>query len=182
VEKEKAENRKMLMDLGTHIQLNRPQPVVDGYTRWMSHTDCAEPYTIHVDKEVSRQDDESCFAINARDIIELLTGQQLEYGIVTLYEMSLYYLMRRLPHYNKVVFLNPGLIEAETCPNEKGATIRCLTRALKGYEFYLAPYLQSRHYVLFIICPEHGRGFILDSSRDPSDKEESFRLVKLVEE
>nr|GEU54809.1 ulp1 protease family, C-terminal catalytic domain-containing protein [Tanacetum cinerariifolium] len=99
VEKEKAENRKMLIDLGPQIQLNRPQPMVDGYTCWMDHTDCVVPYTIHVGKEPS-----------------------------------------------------------------------------------LCALHNIRHYVLFIICPEHGNGFILDPFRDPSDKEKSYRLVELVEE
>nr|GEW01842.1 ulp1 protease family, C-terminal catalytic domain-containing protein [Tanacetum cinerariifolium] len=125
VDKEKADNRKLLMDLGPQIKFNRPQHVVDGYTRWMDRTDCAIPYTIHVGKEC---------------------------GIVTLYEMSLYHFVRRLPH-NKGGFLNPELIEAETCLNENGATIRYLTQALNGYEFYLA----LRQYVLFIICLEDGK-------------------------
>ncbi|GJR37701.1 retrovirus-related pol polyprotein from transposon TNT 1-94 [Tanacetum coccineum] len=51
-EKEKAKNRKKLQDLDDDILLNRPQSVIDGYNRWMSHGDYAEPYAIRVNKEV----------------------------------------------------------------------------------------------------------------------------------
>nr|GEX58072.1 putative reverse transcriptase domain-containing protein [Tanacetum cinerariifolium] len=145
VEKEKAEIRKMLMDQGPQIQLNRPQPVVDSYTRWMDRTDFVVSYTIHVGKEIR----------------------------------SLYHLVRRLSH-NKVGFLNPGLIKTETCLNEKVATIRYITQALKSYKFL--SHTVSTKYVLFTVCPEDRKGFILDSSRDPRNKEERYRLVELVEE
>ncbi|GKF82267.1 hypothetical protein Tco_0243923, partial [Tanacetum coccineum] len=85
-EKEKAENRKKLQDLEDDILLNRPNSVIDVYNRWMSHGDYVEPYVIRVNKEVFRQADESYFAINATDIIELLTDQELECGILTLFE------------------------------------------------------------------------------------------------
>ena len=87
-EEEKAVNRKKLMDLEHDIQLNKPKSVLDGYNRWMCRGgDCADPYTIRVDKEVFRQVDESYFSINATDVIELLTNQELECGILTLFEM-----------------------------------------------------------------------------------------------
>ncbi|GJT31915.1 RNA-directed DNA polymerase, eukaryota, reverse transcriptase zinc-binding domain protein [Tanacetum coccineum] len=179
-EKEKAENRKKLQDLEDDILLNRPQSVIDGYNRWMSHGDYAEPYAIRVNKEVFRQADESYFAINATDIIELLTDQELECGILTLFEMSLYHLKGHSSQ-NKVGFLNPRLITADSCFYEKWATIDYLTQSLMGYEFYLAPYLQGRHYVLFIICPKHGMGFILNSSKGSNTNEQCYRLAGLVE-
>lgn len=46
---------------------------------------------------------------------------------------------------NKVGFLHPGMITSDTCLYEKRATIDYLSRALVGYEFYLAPYLQGYH-------------------------------------
>ncbi|GKB94715.1 hypothetical protein Tco_0980852 [Tanacetum coccineum] len=76
-EKEKASYRKKLQDLEDDILLNRPQSVIDGDNRWMSRGDYAEPYAIRVNKKVFRQADESYFAINATDIIELLTDQEL---------------------------------------------------------------------------------------------------------
>nr|GEW72889.1 hypothetical protein [Tanacetum cinerariifolium] len=69
------------------ILLNRPQSVIDGYNLWMSYGDYVEPYVIRVNKEVFLQANESYFAINAADIIELLTDQELECGILTLFEM-----------------------------------------------------------------------------------------------
>ncbi|PWA92677.1 ulp1 protease family, C-terminal catalytic domain-containing protein [Artemisia annua] len=180
-EEEKAENRKKLMDLEHDIQLNKPKSVLDGYNRWMSRGgDCADPYAIRVDKDIFRQFDESYFAINATDIVELLTNQELECGILTLFEMSLYHLKGR-SSLNRVGFLNPGLITSDACLFEKWDTLDYLTRALEGYDFYLAPYLQGRHYVLFIICPKHGVAFILNSSRGSSKNEETYRLAGLVE-
>ncbi|GJW94658.1 ulp1 protease family, C-terminal catalytic domain-containing protein [Tanacetum coccineum] len=154
--------------------------VRDGYNKWMSRGDYAEPYAISVNKKVFRQSDESYFAINATDIIELLTYQELECGIVTLFEMSLYHLKGHSSQ-NKVGFLNPGMITADSCFYEKWATIDYLTQSLTGYEFYLAPYLQGRHYVLFIICPKHGMGFILNSSKGSNTNEQCYRLAGLVE-
>ncbi|GKB03592.1 hypothetical protein Tco_0831735 [Tanacetum coccineum] len=92
VEKEKAANRKYLQALEDEVLLNRPQSVIDGYNKWMSRGDYAEPYAISVNKKVFRHADESYFAINATDIMELLTYQELECGIVTLFEISLYHL------------------------------------------------------------------------------------------
>ncbi|GKC07057.1 ulp1 protease family, C-terminal catalytic domain-containing protein [Tanacetum coccineum] len=142
----------------------------------MSHGDYAEPYAIRVNKEVFRQADESYFAINATYIIELLTDQELECGILTLFEMSPYHLKVHSSQ-NKVGFLNPELITADSCFYEKWATIDYLTQSLMGYEFYLAPC----HYVLFIICPKHGMGFILNSSKGSNMNEQCYRLTGLVE-
>ncbi|GJW33347.1 ulp1 protease family, C-terminal catalytic domain-containing protein [Tanacetum coccineum] len=179
-EKEKAAHRKSLQALEDEVLSNRPQSVIDGYNKWMSRGDYAEPYAIRVNKEVFRQADESYFAINATDIIELLTNKELECGILTLFEMSLYHLKGHSSQ-NKVGFLNPGMITADSCFYEKWATIDYLTQSLTGYDFYLAPYLQGRHYVLFIICPKHGMGFILNSSKGSNTNEQSYRLAGLVE-
>nr|GEU72686.1 ribonuclease H-like domain, reverse transcriptase, RNA-dependent DNA polymerase [Tanacetum cinerariifolium] len=91
VEKGKAANRMSLQALEDEVPSNRPQSVIDGYNKWMSRGDYAEPYAISVNKKVFRQSDESYFAINATGIIELLTYKEPECGIVTLFEMSLYH-------------------------------------------------------------------------------------------
>ena len=87
-EKRKAEYRKKLNDLKPAITLHRPKSVLNGYNRWMSRgNDCVEPYNLHVDKEVFRQVEDSYFAINPTDIIELLINKKLEIGILTCFEM-----------------------------------------------------------------------------------------------
>nr|GEV11050.1 hypothetical protein [Tanacetum cinerariifolium] len=91
VENEKVANRKRLQDLENDI-LTKPQSVIDGYNKWMSRADIVEPYSICVNKKVFRQTNEFYFALNAMDIIELLTYTELELGILTLFEMSLYQL------------------------------------------------------------------------------------------
>nr|GEU29528.1 reverse transcriptase domain-containing protein [Tanacetum cinerariifolium] len=62
--------------------------------------DYAEPYAIRDNKEVFRQADESYFAINATDIIELLTDQELKCGILTLFEMVISSLKWEFPLVN----------------------------------------------------------------------------------
>nr|GEZ08775.1 ulp1 protease family, C-terminal catalytic domain-containing protein [Tanacetum cinerariifolium] len=52
VEKEKAANRKSLQALEDEVLSNRPQSVIDGYNKWMSHGDYAKPYAISVNKKV----------------------------------------------------------------------------------------------------------------------------------
>ncbi|GJV25732.1 ulp1 protease family, C-terminal catalytic domain-containing protein [Tanacetum coccineum] len=181
-EKRKAEYRKKLNDLKPAITLHRPKSVLDGYNRWMSRgKDCVEPYNLRVDKEVFRQAEDSYFAINPTDIIELLTNEKLELGILTCFEMSLYQLKGRSQQ-NKVGFLHPEMITPDVYGADKGVTLDYLARALEGYEFYVAPYLQGGHYVLFIICPKHGRGFILDSQKESVfHSDDNYVLAGLVD-
>nr|GEV53181.1 ulp1 protease family, C-terminal catalytic domain-containing protein [Tanacetum cinerariifolium] len=152
----------------------------DGYNKWMSRADIAETYSICVNKKVFCQTDEFYFTLNATDIIELLTYTELELGILTLFEMSLYQLKDHSST-NKVGFLNPMMITADLCFHEKFATVDYLAQSLTCYEYYLAPFLQGRHYVLLIICPKDGRGFILNLQKDSQTNENCYRLAGLVD-
>lgn len=69
------------------IDKNKCKALKDGYNRWMCREDCVEPYNVDVDKEIFRQAGNSFFQINATDIIELLSYQELETGILTQFEM-----------------------------------------------------------------------------------------------
>ncbi|PWA74706.1 hypothetical protein CTI12_AA249150 [Artemisia annua] len=62
-------------------------------------------YAIRVDK-VFRQVDDSYIAINATDIIELLTDQQLECGIMTLFDIRHYVLFIICPKCGMAFILN----------------------------------------------------------------------------
>ncbi|GJT81278.1 ulp1 protease family, C-terminal catalytic domain-containing protein [Tanacetum coccineum] len=101
--------------------------------------------------------------------------QALEDEILSLYQLKGH------SSQNKVGFLNPGVITEDSCFYEKSATIDYLTQSLTGYDFCLAPYLQGRYYVLLIICPKHGRGFVLNPSKGSNKNEQSYRLAGLVE-
>ncbi|GJY50507.1 hypothetical protein Tco_0441354 [Tanacetum coccineum] len=72
---ETTKHQKMMQKID---EVRERWPPEDGYNKWMSRGDYAEPYAIRVNKEVFRQADESYFAINATDIIELLTNKELE--------------------------------------------------------------------------------------------------------
>ncbi|GJS11042.1 hypothetical protein Tco_0367838 [Tanacetum coccineum] len=103
-EKRKAEYRKKLNDLKPAITLHRPKSVLGAYNHWMSRGKaCVEPYNLRVDKEAFRQAENSYFAINPTDIIELLTNKNLKLGILTFFEMSLYQLQGRSQQ-NKIKF------------------------------------------------------------------------------
>ncbi|GKE30599.1 ulp1 protease family, C-terminal catalytic domain-containing protein, partial [Tanacetum coccineum] len=132
-----------------------------------------------VDKKVFRQTDDFYYSLNATDIIDLLTYKELELGILTLFAMSLYQLKDHSKT-NKVGFLNPMMITADACFQLKFATMDYLTQSLTGYDFYLAPFLQGRHYVLLIICPKDGKGFILNLQKDAQTNENCYRLAGLV--
>ena len=62
---------------------------------------------------------------------------------------SLYQLKGRSQQ-NKVGFLHPELITPDVYGANRGATLDYLARALEGYEFYVAPYLQGYHALLFL--------------------------------
>ncbi|GJT84602.1 ulp1 protease family, C-terminal catalytic domain-containing protein [Tanacetum coccineum] len=71
-------------------------------------------------------------------------------------------------------------------PTTSNIRIDCIkettTKALKGYDFFVAPYLHNGHHALLLICPNHGRGVILDSVKwEPRKTKEDYYLVKQVE-
>ncbi|GJX36062.1 hypothetical protein Tco_0247619 [Tanacetum coccineum] len=164
-EKRKAEYGKKLNELKHAITLHRPKSVLDGYNRWMSRgKDCVEPYNLRVDKEVFRQAEDSYFAINPTDIIELLTNKKLELGILTCFEMSLYQLKGRSQQ-NKVGFLHPEMITPDVYGADKGVTLDYLARALEGYEFDVTPYLQGLLITAFSARLLNGLFFMATSAK-----------------
>nr|GEU99007.1 ulp1 protease family, C-terminal catalytic domain-containing protein [Tanacetum cinerariifolium] len=71
--------------------------------------------------------------------------------------------------------------DIDLCFHEKFATMDYLAQSLTCYEFYLAPFLQGRHYVLLIICLKDGRGVILNPQKDSQMNENCYRLAGLVD-
>nr|GEY24182.1 putative ribonuclease H-like domain-containing protein [Tanacetum cinerariifolium] len=69
----------------------------------------------------------------------------------------------------------------DLCFHEKFATMDYLAQSLTCYEFYLASFLQGWHYVLLIIFPKDGRGFILNPQKNPQTNENCYRLAGLVD-
>ncbi|PWA73087.1 ulp1 protease family, C-terminal catalytic domain-containing protein [Artemisia annua] len=185
-EKEKADIRKRLHSLKEDID-ERSEAVKKGYYHWMAHEDCAMPQMVYFKKEIFRDADDFTLPINPIDIIELLTAEKLGTNILTLFLRSLYILKENSPNRNnKTGFLNPEMITADTHMDTDINVEIYLTEALKcetsGYDFFVAPYLQSGHHVLLIICPKHGRGFILDSYKwEKKRTKETYYLVKQVE-
>nr|GEW11262.1 ulp1 protease family, C-terminal catalytic domain-containing protein [Tanacetum cinerariifolium] len=111
--------------------------------------------------------DEFTFPINLIDIIELLMGEKLGTNILALFLRSLYLFMKTSPN-NKTGFLNPEVITADTHMETNIYVGIYLTKALKGYDFFVASYLH--------------KGFILDSFKWEKKKtKEDYYLVKQVE-
>ncbi|GJQ89458.1 ulp1 protease family, C-terminal catalytic domain-containing protein [Tanacetum coccineum] len=96
-------------------------------------------------------------------------------------KVTIYLFMETSPN-NKTGFLNPEVITPDTHMDTDIDVGIYLTKALKGYEFFVAPYLQNGHHVVLIVCPNHGRGFILDSFKwEKKRTKEDYYLVKQVE-
>ncbi|GJS88485.1 hypothetical protein Tco_0771121 [Tanacetum coccineum] len=203
VEKEKADIRKRLHLLKEDIDL-RSEAVRNGYYRWMDREDCTMPQFVDFKKEIFQDAHDFTLPINTTDIIELLAGDKLGTNILTLFSSisndgssviadsvlllllirwSLYLLKATSPNQNnRTGFLNPEVITADTHMDTDINVIIYLTEALKGYDFFVAPYLHNGHHVLLIICPKHGRGFILDSFKWKEKKtKEDYYLVSQVE-
>ncbi|GJZ99266.1 hypothetical protein Tco_0671817 [Tanacetum coccineum] len=188
VEKDKADIRKRLHLLKEDIDL-RSEAVRNGYYRWMDREDCTMPQFVDFKKEIFRDAHDFTLPINTTDIIELLAGDKLGTNILTLFssisndgssvigDSVLLLLLIRWTG-----FLNPEVITADTHMDTDINVIIYLTEALKGYDFFVAPYLHNGHHVLLIICPKHGRGFILDSFKWKEKKtKEDYYLVNQVE-
>ncbi|GKD47091.1 ulp1 protease family, C-terminal catalytic domain-containing protein, partial [Tanacetum coccineum] len=86
---------------------------------------------------------------------------------------SLYLLKATSPNQNnRTGFLNPEVITADTHMDTDINVIIYLTEALKGYDFFVAPYLHNGHHVLLI----------LDSFKWKEKKtKEDYYLVSQVE-
>ncbi|PWA83939.1 hypothetical protein CTI12_AA103900 [Artemisia annua] len=87
---------------------------------------------------------------------------------------------------NKCGILNPSWIDSRLCHDEDGDNvvkhIQSTLRVQKDKTIFVAPYLQSGHWVLFVICPLMKTGYILDSLNKSLDKKPSiYSLIPLVE-
>ncbi|CAI9288275.1 unnamed protein product [Lactuca saligna] len=83
---------------------------------------------------------------------------------------------------NKCSFLNPHRILGADCQENPEAVINYIVdemRINQGKQFLIAPYLQSEHWVLFVISPHNRTGYILDSIRSPIQKPmDTYYLLK----
>ncbi|PWA86099.1 ulp1 protease family, C-terminal catalytic domain-containing protein [Artemisia annua] len=87
-------------------------------------------------------------------------------------------------HHNRCVFLNPHLIVSSEClSNSEQVVDHIISTKGKnpGKDIYVAPYLQGgSHWLLFVVCPNLRRGYIVDSSKR-DNTEENYYFPKIVE-
>nr|GEW14158.1 hypothetical protein [Tanacetum cinerariifolium] len=141
-EKEKADIRKRLHLLKDDID-DRSDAVKKGYQQWMAREDCAMPQLVNFKKEIFRDADDFTLPINPTYIIELLTFEKIRTNILTLFSRSLYLFMETSPN-NKTGFLNPEVITEDTHMDTYIDVEIYMTKALKGYDFFVAPYLHKQ--------------------------------------
>ncbi|KAI3768402.1 hypothetical protein L2E82_19060 [Cichorium intybus] len=116
----------------------------------------------------------------ARDeIFCLLNKEKLDITIITVWQMILHSVARMK---NKCAFLNPHRIHGTECQENPENVISYLVEAMRiyqGKQFLVAPYLQSEHWVLLVICTRNRTGYILDSLRSPTLKPvDTYYLLK----
>ncbi|GKB40751.1 ulp1 protease family, C-terminal catalytic domain-containing protein, partial [Tanacetum coccineum] len=183
---------------------DRSEAVKKVYYRWMSHEDCSMPQFVTFKKDFFWDVDEFTLPINPADIIELLTGEKLGTNILALFSrrarkekrqqkqpLSSQMLRRKRPTSERahedcampqfVTFKKDMFWDVDefTLPINPTDIFELLTGKKLGTNILA---LFSRGHVLFIICPNHRRGFILDSFKweKKKTKEECY-LVKQVE-
>ncbi|CAI9264530.1 unnamed protein product [Lactuca saligna] len=119
------------------------------------------------------------FWIAREEILRLLNKRTLDVTILTVWQMNQHPISRLK---NKCSFLNPHRILGADCQENLEAIINYIVDAMRinqGKQFLIAPYLQSEHWVLFVISPHNRTGYILDSIRSPIQKPmDTYYLLK----
>ncbi|CAH1444356.1 unnamed protein product [Lactuca virosa] len=87
---------------------------------------------------------------------------------------------------NKCAFISPSEIQATIYESNGEDVVSYIVDAMrfhKDKQFFVAPYWQGLHWMLLVICPNQGTGYILDSQKNPDEKPvENYIVVKYVEE
>ncbi|PWA86111.1 ulp1 protease family, C-terminal catalytic domain-containing protein [Artemisia annua] len=161
------------------------QGFTDNYTWWKEHGEPPRDCNDVVSESNVNNNDDICGSSN-QNINDMLHDAEHndELDMEKLQQMSLYLLKAASSNQNnKTGFLNPEVITADTRMDTDTEVVIYLTEALNcGYDFFVAPYLQSGHHDLLIICPKHGKGFILDSYKWKEKRtKKDYYLVKHVE-
>ncbi|CAH1426430.1 unnamed protein product [Lactuca virosa] len=106
-------------------------------------------------------------------ILEMLNSEELDISCILWYQIVLHSILAT-NGVNRCAFINPQSITETVCVhdeqdktnqhNNRVATEIAETMNFhQEKDFFLAPYWQSRHWLLLVICPYQRTGYILDS-------------------
>ncbi|XP_071699953.1 uncharacterized protein [Rutidosis leptorrhynchoides] len=104
--------------------------------------------------------------VTSDDLMSLLTNGWLDMSVITYFTMSLHESMQKLGG-NRCAVLNPYEIRGSRCISNMANVMDYLLNVINTHDkdktFFLAPYYENHHWVLFIIWPHNNTVFVLDS-------------------
>lgn len=126
--------------------------------------------------------------IYPEEIFCLLNNQWLDISVITWFQIILHSMLqtRGGNKMNRCAFVSPTEIQAPICDSNGDGVVSYLVDTMHFYEdkeFFVAPYWESAHWMLLLICPNQRTGYILDSKKMSNGKTiENYLVVKCVEE
>ncbi|CAI9284343.1 unnamed protein product [Lactuca saligna] len=126
--------------------------------------------------------------IYPKEILRLLNKQWLDISVITWFQIMLHSMLetRGGNKVNICAFISPSETQATICESNGEGVVSYIVDAMcfhKDKQFFVSPYWQGLHWMLLVICPNQGTGYILDSQINPDKKlVESYIIVKYVEE
>ncbi|KAL8229519.1 hypothetical protein R6Q57_014419 [Mikania cordata] len=114
------------------------------------------------------------------ELLQLFCNDWLDAGIIHLFAMYFFALMPN----SKCAFFNPREISGEMCAKYAECTKQHILQVYSFHSerpFFLAPYVASDHWVLFIVCPLKKKRYIIDSIMKSKSKQ-NYALTFLIEE
>ncbi|GJY31183.1 ulp1 protease family, C-terminal catalytic domain-containing protein, partial [Tanacetum coccineum] len=155
------------------------------YERWMRSPDPTLPLHVNVEPRVFGESKSFQFFVPPHDRMLLFTNGWLNSSIITLFATSIHKILQQVKtQSNKCGFLNPYTIQDSVCMFDSLLVKNYILQAMDSSQhklFYLAPYVESKHWNLFIIVPQQNTGFILDSDMEGKN-EESYKFTNVVQQ
>ncbi|KAL4561270.1 hypothetical protein LXL04_033434 [Taraxacum kok-saghyz] len=124
-------------------------------------------------------------------ILEMLNREELDINCIIWYQMVLHSILATNGA-NRCAFINPQSITETECDlddmdinNKRGnRVVNDIVDTMRYHQdkhFFLAPYWQSRHWLLLVICPYQRTGYILDSIKKSGNPLDRYKVISHVE-
>ncbi|GKB14914.1 ulp1 protease family, C-terminal catalytic domain-containing protein [Tanacetum coccineum] len=180
------EKEELIKKLNSYrVQIHKRVFLRSSYERWMRSQDPTRPIHVDVEPRVFGESKSFQFFVPPHDRLLLFTNGWLNSSIITLFATSIHKILQQVKtQSNKCGFLNPYTIQDSVCMFDSLVVKNYLLQAMDSSHhklFYLAPYVESKHWNLFIIVPQQNTGFILDSDMEGKN-EESYKFTNVVQE
>ncbi|KAJ9548635.1 hypothetical protein OSB04_021178 [Centaurea solstitialis] len=174
--KKKTSSSKSVISAETLMK--RPKELQSLYKRWESLPNPNEGVHIHVEPGAFGSQSFE-FMIFREDIHSLVKHAWLDHTIIAWFQLLLHGLMKKNQK-NRCGFIFPSWIYADECISNKDGVITKMESVMshnRELRFFLAPYLQSHHWILLLIIPRHRIAYVLDSLMS-KDKTADYYIVK----